>query len=428
MTATNTPERGLIGTVALVSRATDVTCLRGVTRVNEYNSNATHLSFVADVPAKLKEAPIAVFCTYRFPNRCALANMRQVFQRYCTGAAFGFLYKLLGNDVVGVRLKAALPAAHGFQAPFGAFRTNGLQAIPATLIPLSYTFYLCATVLFAIAIRGKVDNPQINAQRCVNIIRCWFVNVARYKEVELTFTKHKITFALSVLQQLALSFSTHKRDRLPVVIRNRPDRNGLLVKVERQDAIIIGDTAVRSVRALHLPVQLVTVTDFGKATNNHLCRQAVVSLDALVHQLLQIVLPKYLPFPRHVADVVTRGVCRCKRALQSISLFKRRVQLNLGDDFHILNYNTFYVRCKRMVGGRRSSAGTEVPQLPAVFFCEISTPVTDAVAKSSLTGSVLVPVPQPRSRTRGGVEGLHEGRCCLIHCGPTYLNSTTDWS
>lgn len=343
MTTSNTTERRLIGPVALVNRAAHVTRLTCVAWVNQHHPNPAHRSFVADVLAKLMERPIAVFSACGFPNPllCALANMGQILNRQRAASAFGFLHKLLGNPMIFIRLKAALLAAESFQAPFGAFRTDRLQPITAALIPLARAFNRCAAVHVAVAIGSDVGDAKINTQRRVNIIGRWFVNVARDQEVELAFTKDEIAFTLSGLQQLTLAFAAHKRDRLPMFTRYRPNTHGLPIKVERQDAIIIGNTAVRSVRALHLPIQLVTIAYFGKATDHHLRRQAVVSLDALVHQLLQIILPKYLLFPRHAANLVARGVCRFKRAFQRVSLVGRRLQLDLGNDFHILNCNTF---------------------------------------------------------------------------------------
>ena len=274
MSTLHTPERGLIGTVPFVNGAAYVARLRGGARVNEYHSNAAHLRFVADVLAKLVETPIAVFCALRFPNPllCAFANTRQIFKGKRTASVFGFLNKLLGNRMVGMGLEATLFAAKGFQATFGAFRTDRLKGIAAALIPLAYAFNLCAAVLFAVAIRGKGDDPKINTQRRVNIFWRWLINGARHQEVELTCTQDKIAFTLSVVQQLALAFAAHKRDRLAVVTSNRPDRYRLLVKVERQDTVIIGDTAMRSIAPLCRAIQFVAVADFRKATNDHLRR------------------------------------------------------------------------------------------------------------------------------------------------------------
>ncbi len=340
MSTANTPERGLIRTVALVNRAAHVARLRGVTRVNQHHWNTAHLSFIADVRPKLHPVgtrrPIAVSASLRFPNRLlrALANVGQIFKGKRALSAFGFRNKLLGNEVVGVRLKAALFAADGSQASFGILRTDGLQPITTTLIPLAYPFHLSTAVLLTVAIRRKVHNPEVNTQRRVNIFGGWFVNIARDQEVELAFTKNKITFALSRVQHLALTFTTHKRHVFEATV-NRPNRNCQLITVERQDAIIVGNTAVWPVATRCLAIQLVAIAHFGKTANHHLCRQAIVRLDLLIHQLLQIVLPKDLLVPGHATDLVARGVRRFKRARERSSLLGRGLQLDLGDDFHI---------------------------------------------------------------------------------------------
>ncbi len=167
----------------------------------------------------------------RFPNPLlwALTDARQIFKGKCTASAFGFLNNLLGNPMIGIRLKTALLAAEVLQAPFRAFCADRLRPITAALVALAYSFNLCATVLVAVAVGGKVRYPKIDTQHRVSIIRRWFVNRARCQEVELSFTKDQIAFALTVAQQLALVFTARKRDRLATV--NRLDRNRLLVRL-----------------------------------------------------------------------------------------------------------------------------------------------------------------------------------------------------
>ena len=131
---------------------------------------------------------------------------------------------------------------------------------------------------------------------------------------------------------LALAFATDKRHIFEATV-NRPNRNGLLGKGERQDTVIVGDTSVGLVRALYLSIELVAIVHFGKTADDHLGRQAVVSLDPLVHQVVQIVLPKDLLIPRDTANRVARGVRCFKRARQSISVFGGGVQLDLGNNF-----------------------------------------------------------------------------------------------
>lgn len=342
VSTSDTAKGGLIRTVPILDGAAPVAHLRCVSRINQDDRHPTQLRFVGQVVSKLEERPVAVFSTCRFPNRLlsALANVRQIFNRKRTVSAFGFLYQLLVNGVVGIRLKAALSTTERVQAAFGAFCPNGLQAITTALVSLADTFNRCPAVAVTVAIRRKVGDTEINAQRRVNSIRRWLVNITRHQQVELPLAIDQIAFTLSGLQPLALTLAAHKRNGLTVVVTYCPDGNHPRVKIERQNTIIIRDAAMRSVRALHLPIQFVAITDFGKARDDHLCRQAVLSFDALVHQLLQIVLPKYPLVACHAADLITRGVRRFKHALQDIGLFRRGLQLDLGDDLHILSCST----------------------------------------------------------------------------------------
>jgi hypothetical protein len=237
-----------------------------VARIDEAEADAGERGLVGHERPELAKGPIAVFGTYRLPNRCALADMRQVFQRKCPCAAFGFLYQLLGNPVVGVTLKAALFATQVTQATAAVLGPNGLQAITSALVPLAHTFNLFAAVRLAVTVGGKVDDAKVNTQRSIDVIRRWLVNVAGNQQVKLSLAIHQVAFALSGLQQASLPFAADKRDgRLSP--SHGPDRHGGLGEVERENAVVVRNAAMAGVVALGLVIQLIAIAHLGKAAS-----------------------------------------------------------------------------------------------------------------------------------------------------------------
>lgn len=117
ISASNTLKHRLTRAIPSIDGATPVAGLRRVARINEHHGRADQPCLIADKRAELEERPVAVPRPPRFPNRYALTDMRQVFQRHRSGAACGFLDQLLGNPMVFVRLEATLMAAELLQAP-----------------------------------------------------------------------------------------------------------------------------------------------------------------------------------------------------------------------------------------------------------------------------------------------------------------------
>ena len=143
---------------------------------------------------------------------------------------------------------------------------------------------------------------------------------------------------MACLKHGALAFTTHERDSLPPI--QCPDRDRRVGQGEREDAVIVSDRGERTKRAPGLLVQLVSITDFRKRPHNHLGRQAECLAHLLIAQLLKRKLAECARFPGDIADGVARGIGRLKRALERISLFRCRLQLQLCNQFHISNSST----------------------------------------------------------------------------------------
>ena len=330
MTTRHTTERSLIRSVALVPAAADGAGSARVPWVNQDYRHALQRRLVADELAQLPKRPVAVPRSLRMLNRYPIANMRQFFQRDSSRGAFSLRNKSFADDVVGVALEAALPAAELPQSPFGAACADRLQRCSAFAIPLAALVYGCAAEGLAVAIGRKVDDAQVHAQHIINVIGRRFVYIARHQKEEHSTAIHQIAFSLPRLKEVLLPLTTDKRDGLAPW--QCPDRYRLVVGLEREDTVIVGNTAVGFVGALGLAVQLVAIAHFGKASDDHLRRQSILSPNASIGQRLQRELAKGLLLPGNAADIGTRGVGSFKRSLQGVGLVRRRKELQLGDN------------------------------------------------------------------------------------------------
>ncbi len=325
----------LIGPVAFVAAAADVAGSAAVPGINQGHRHAFKRSLVADKLTQLPKGPVAVPCSLRMLNRCALAYMRQLFQRYSAYAAFGFRNKSLADDVVRVALETALPAAQFLQSPLGASCADRLKCLPPLAIPLATLLYWLPTVDFSVAIGSKVDNAKIDTQHAINLIRCWLIRNADREQIPPALAVDQIAFTLPRLQQQHLAGTSNKGKCL--ASRYSPDRNRLFVGLKGENAVIVGNTAMLGVGSLSLTIQFVAIGNFGKATNSQLCRQAVLSPNAVVDHFLKIVLAKGLPIPGHAADVIARGIRLFKCTTQRISLFRVRKEFDLGYNLHLVS-------------------------------------------------------------------------------------------
>jgi hypothetical protein len=207
-----------------------------------------------------------------------------------------------------------------------------------------------AAVDGSIRITGNIGHTQVNPKHVGSLLELGFLNFTRYQQIPVAPMELQITLALACLKQGALALTTYEWDSLPPI--QCLDRDRRVGQGEREDAIIVSNRGERTKRTPGLLVELVGVTDFRKRPHNHLGRQAERLAHVLIAQLLKRKLAESARFPRDVADGVARGIGRFKRALKRISLFKRRMQLQLWNQFHTSDSSTN----ERLMQPERSAA------------------------------------------------------------------------
>ena len=322
MPTRNTTKQGLAFSIDLVAAATDVARPRGVARVNRRAWRPCEQRLVGDKDPQLPKSPIVMTCALRVPNFYPFAHALESLKHNPATGAWSTRNQRLTDAMICVGLKAALFAAEFLQRPFRSLRSCRLEARTTTRIPCAPMFNLLPAVDVLVAVGRQVDDAKVHTKRTINLVRWWLVNVARHQQKESALAIHQVAFALSRLQKLALALTGNERHALTTA--ECPDRERLLRKLKRENTVIVGNAAVGFVCALCLALELVTIANFRKASNDHLRRKAILGADTMIRQRLKVELPKGLLLPCNAADVIAGGVGTFKRTLQCVGLLRRR--------------------------------------------------------------------------------------------------------
>lgn len=242
--------------------------------------------------------------------------------------------KLLCNAMVRILLESALFTRQFSQVAFGRQAAALLQPSTQVCIPAALAFNTLPAVAFAVAIRGKVCDTQVNPKHAVNRLFVRFRHITHGQQIERTTMVDQIALTLTRLQQRALMLARAVGNIL--ASRECPDRDGALVGVPSQVAVIESDSAVGVECALRLAIQFVGISDLGDTANEDLCAQAKRCFDVVVDELLKGKATKLLLLPRGSTNRVARGVRFCQGGEKRRVLLRRRVQLYLRDEFHTI--------------------------------------------------------------------------------------------
>lgn len=305
----------------------------GVTRVNENDGNTRSLCLVPNKTRQLKERPIAHLPTH-FPieAEAAFSNTRQVFEAQCLAGKKCRLHKLFRDNVIDMPAVTRGFQAHLFESAPRPFRSRFLQAAAMIASAAAHSLDRFARIRMAFAVGGNLNDAEVNTQNTIRLNQRRVRNADRSHQVEVAIDKGQITFALLKSKKAALILTANKRQFQATC--HRPDAHLPFVRVPSQDTGIVGNRAQWLKCSLGALVQFVGVSDLADSTNNDLRGQPRFGALSRVLALVQRVLPKGLVLPSPCAETIANGVCRLHRLLQSIRLFGRYEQFDLGYKFH----------------------------------------------------------------------------------------------
>ncbi len=334
-------ELGLTFTIGFVAVTTRGTRSARISRINKNHGDTCSPCLVNDKLLKLIESPVTHLPTHFFrfciPSKAvgSLPDTCQVFQSKCLTRKKCRLHKLFTDVVIEPAGVSPRLPAHLFERTLCPLRPRFLQGRTMGANTAASRFDTFARVSTPFAIRGYLHNAEVNPKYAVRDNQGRVGNAHRYHQVELAVNKGKVSLALPKGEKPALILAADKGQFQPTI--NRPDRNLPFICIPVQNAVIIGNRAVRLKRALGTLVQFVSVGYFGNGTDNYLRGQARSGTLGGILAFVQGILLKNLVLPNPCAEAVTNGVCGLHGALQGIRLFARDDQFNLCSKFHYID-------------------------------------------------------------------------------------------
>src|SRR6266542_3093184 len=215
---------------------------------------------------------------------------------------------------------------------FGGETTALLQPLAQFGVAPALAVYRLSAVAFALTIRGKVDDAQVNPKHTVNCLLVRLRHVTDCQQIERATVVGQIAFTLARLQQRALMLACAVGDVLAA--RERPNRYGVEFGIPRQVAVVEGKGAMRLERALGLPIQLVCIGNFSNTANEDLRAQAEGGFTVVVDEFLERVPSKLTRLPCDSTNRITGGIRFGQSCQECRVLFRRGVQFDLRDKLH----------------------------------------------------------------------------------------------
>jgi hypothetical protein len=163
MAAREATEMGLIGPVALITKATDRTCAGGIARVDIDHTHPCTLRLVADKRSELPKRPGMAHPSLLASNRDSFSNPFQVFECECLTLTGGLLHQRLADAVIHILLKAVFAPRVLAQPPAPPAGVCQLQAAAMLESPIANVPDIRSAVRFAVRVGSKVDDAHIDS-------------------------------------------------------------------------------------------------------------------------------------------------------------------------------------------------------------------------------------------------------------------------
>ena len=333
------------------------TLLAGVEGGHELDGHARQFGLVFQFVRHVSERPGMQVSPICLTSLYPATDVPEVFKSYPFAGAFGIRDNFFTDTMVDITSKQGLFAATFLQQSLSGLCALALETATDTAIPLPHTVDLSAAEQFAVAGCGEYDKAEINA----NVVRYWrtfrFWDGDTDEQVELPVAQNKVGFAAWEPKQFPLTVSADERNLLPTL--NRPNRNGILFGLPRENTKIVRETPKRPELSLNISIQFVRIPDFGNTANNHLRGQnGELPANGMVTALVQVELSESLLSERDFGESVATAIGFLNSITQGKDLFLVRSQLHLTNQLH---GNRLYSNMEIVNTKRKETA---IPPLP----------------------------------------------------------------
>jgi len=277
------------------------TGLGSIPRVDQFNQDAGNLSFVGNKLTELIESPRMVAAPLAMSNLCPLPDAIQIFQGNQARGAFSLRHQLLADYVVGILSKVGLSTREFSEMSFSRFRSLALERCLEFISFLSNLIYLLSRVKLAIAINGKVNDTEVNADSSNRVIGCGFGGINSNSKIKHAFPQNKVSLLDHTIYPGFLISTNPDRDNLPAL--KSEDRN-FIQPFERQNALVV-DHSRMGIEYYQLGlVSAVSIGDLPNTANCHLSGEPVVFAEFLVGKMVEFYLSRCVVAKGKLGDII----------------------------------------------------------------------------------------------------------------------------
>ncbi len=331
MPARDAPKCVAIRAVALIDGAATRASAARVARVDGDKRHAFVRGLVAQEGSQLPEGPTAKGAALRLSNRCPVADARQVLDGDSTSGVFSLPHDLLADAMVEVGGKPPLlapPLAQQAHGRLGSF----LLEVPSQASMAATEIGVVGTAEgVAIVIGSDVLQAEINAEIVGRIAFGHVAHIHRHVEEEFTIAVDQIGLTAREGKTALLVGTRHPRHDFATF--QCKDRDAIQT-FPRQDALIVGDGAVRSESGPHAAVTLVDLDYFGDSPHRHLGRKTEAVPGVVVDELLQLDLVCAVIGVRNFSNRIASRVAPLNCFQKRGGLLWRRQELGLHRQVH----------------------------------------------------------------------------------------------
>src|SRR5262249_37789186 len=140
--------------------------------------------------------------------------------------------------------KAALLTSQLPESAAAAERAEPLELVPQSSMSIAHLLDRRGGVGFPITISCDVGHAQVDAKRCINVLKRNFLDATGQQQIPVAAMEQQIAFTLASCEHRSLAFATDERERLSAI--KCPDRERRVGQSEREDAFIVGDRGERA--------------------------------------------------------------------------------------------------------------------------------------------------------------------------------------
>lgn len=266
----------------------DVAALRafpaGVARVDTDQRNATQRRLIGHEIPELSESPTVMRSPLALPNRCPVANVRQVFHPDAASGAFSLAHDRFANAVVQVAGEPRFFESAATQQPFSRFGPFFLEFPSQSCMAAAQIGVQRSTEYVAIAVSSDVPLTEINAEVIGRITFWGIAYVDCNVQEEHTIAVYQIRLPTCTPQLRTLVCAAHPWHQLPAAIGQYGDP---IRALPRQNALVVDNGAMRPERRLDVSISLVRLDNFVDRQKGHLGAKIEATTGFVIRQLLK---------------------------------------------------------------------------------------------------------------------------------------------